>query len=1014
MTEVQDAEQLVDELAEDFAHRWRAGERPSIEEYVLRCPQYADEIRSVLPAVVMMERLKPNRDDTELPSQSPPTPTPPPARIGDYRIIREIARGGMGVVYEADQEKLGRHVAIKVLPGPLLANERMRQRFLQEAQAAARLHHTNIVPVFGIGEQEGLCYYVMQLIDGRGLDRIISETASARRSTQQGSATVDLPSDRPAPSSMNSRNSDQTLPAGLPVANPPLLPPLLAPLAPADYCRMIARIGIQVGDALEYAHAEGILHRDIKPANLLLNDRGFVWITDFGVAKIVEGANLTQSGDLIGTLKYMPPERFSGQSDARGDVYSLGVTLYELLTLQSAFPDTTPHHLIHLITHEAPNSLRKVNREIPKDLETIVLKSIARDPDRRYQTPGQLADDLRRFIDDRPILARRVGPAEQALRWSRRNPQLASAVAAVFVLMVAVTVVSVAANARTSAAHHETERANREMEQTNREMEQANREMEQANRDLQVAKGDVEKALAAEKTQLDHAERTATLSLEALNRTFDRFAPTRLVVAPSAETDDGIELPLPTLPPEAIPLLEDLLRTYERIAQDAGKFPRLHAQAAEANHRIGDIHRRLGRFEKAAVAYQAAIELYVGLTARSSPDENRIKLARAYNELGRTFRSLQKREESVRMHELAIQTLVDAPQAFATRPECRYEMACSYYALGQRDMFVTPNGIGFVPIGGMPHHGMEFKGAPFSKRPPNVGPGDPKGPKGGPGDSKEPKDGKGPKDSPGDSKELMGDQNLRKAVELLERLLSEYGTVPEYKHLLACSYRDMEPSGRQRGPQMTERYSDKAIALLRQLVADYSKVPDYRFDLSETLGRSATRDPSGDARLEEAIAQSTELIANYPNVPEYTAAHARQLDHRGVRFFELKNFDESERFLRRAIGHQTKLVEQHPDAVAYHLWLSLMERSLGRTQGWRGKVKEARELLERSVNRAEAILKKDSRVPGVRTFLAKTYGDLGLVLTRMGQIKPALTAFRKAEQYSRERSPAPRDGGTRK
>src|SRR4029079_3412539 len=150
-------------------------------------------------------------------------------------------------------------------------------------------------------------------------------------------------------------------------------------------CRTAARIGVQVAEALGHAHAPGVLHRDVKPSNLILDRNGTVWVTDFGVAKLVEEANLTQSGDLVGTLRYMPPERFSGQSDARGDVYSLGVTLYELLTLEPAFPDTTPQHLIKLITEETPIRPRKINRDIPVDLETIVLKAMAREPAHRYQ-----------------------------------------------------------------------------------------------------------------------------------------------------------------------------------------------------------------------------------------------------------------------------------------------------------------------------------------------------------------------------------------------------------------------------------------------------------------------------------------------------------------------------------------------------------------------------------------------------------------------------------------------------
>src|SRR5262249_5180652 len=196
----------------------------------------------------------------------------------------------------------------------LLANEKLRARFHRESHAASRLHHTNIVPVFGVGEDAGLCYYVMQLIPGRGLDQLLKDEAGGSH-----------------PSSFI--------------------------LHPSD----IARVGAQAADALACAHSQGVLHRDIKPSNLLLDDRGQVWVTDFGVAKLVEEAHLTQSGDLVGTLKYMPPERFAGQSDARGDVYGLGITLYELLAGRPAFPDTTPQHLIHLITQADVPRLRKAN-----------------------------------------------------------------------------------------------------------------------------------------------------------------------------------------------------------------------------------------------------------------------------------------------------------------------------------------------------------------------------------------------------------------------------------------------------------------------------------------------------------------------------------------------------------------------------------------------------------------------------------------------------------------------------
>ncbi len=250
MAEVKTDENRVDELAEEFACRWRAGERPSVEEYIARHPQWAEEIRAVLSGVVMMEQLKPHPSKTV--EMEPPSPCAEtmPRQVGEYCIVREIGRGGMGVVYEAEQAALARRVAIKVLPGSVLANPSARERFRREALAAARLHHTNIVPVFGVGECDGQCFYVMQLITGRGLDQVIRTMADEGQSQP--------------------------------------LPPRSGEGGAKQWCRTVALIGVDVADALACAHAQGILHRDVKPSNLLLDERGTVWVTDFGVAKLVE------------------------------------------------------------------------------------------------------------------------------------------------------------------------------------------------------------------------------------------------------------------------------------------------------------------------------------------------------------------------------------------------------------------------------------------------------------------------------------------------------------------------------------------------------------------------------------------------------------------------------------------------------------------------------------------------------------------------------------------------------
>ncbi|HVS36468.1 MAG TPA: protein kinase, partial [Gemmataceae bacterium] len=441
----------LDVLAEEFVARHRAGERPSLDEFTARCPDLADDIRDLFPGLVMMEGVRPDQGDSTGPFAGGPAPTL--KRLGDFRILREVGRGGMGVVYEAEQESLGRHVALKVLPAHALMEPQRLRRFQREAKAAARLHHTNIVPVHGVGEQDGLHYYVMQFIQGQGLDQVLAELQEIRRK-RQGSAAGAAKhgaAESAALSLLTGKFASSAAPSsGEPGASAP--GESTAPAAPPEssgrsdtgraYWGGVARIGIQTAQALAYAAAQGTLHRDVKPSNLLLDAHGNLWVTDFGLAKAADSEDLTHTGDIVGTLRYMAPERFSGKGDLRSDLYSLGLTLYELLALRPAFAAPDRQQLVHQVLHADPPRLRQLDRSMPRDLETIVHKAIDRDPARRYQTAEQMADDLQRFLDDRPIRARRVGAAEKLWRWARRNPTVAGLSAALALVLCGVALVA--------------------------------------------------------------------------------------------------------------------------------------------------------------------------------------------------------------------------------------------------------------------------------------------------------------------------------------------------------------------------------------------------------------------------------------------------------------------------------------------------------------------------------------------------------------------------------------------
>jgi WD40 repeat protein/serine/threonine protein kinase len=477
------------ELAEEFADRIRRGERPSLTEYTSRQPQLADRIRSLFPALALMEEFGSVADPPVGPHRGDGDVSPPVLQqLGEYRILREVARGGMGVVYEAVQESLGRHVALKVLPSHDLLSPTHLERFRREARAAARLHHSNIVPVFGVGEDQGVHYYAMQFIHGQGLDTVLRELQRLRPRRALASPRREPRGETSAPEDGRAASLSASL-AGAMLAGQfkanaecgmasvvrsksarPARPPVgredsayptnspfhdsatraatlvgqseLTAASESRFFQSVALVGVQVADALAYAHGQGILHRDIKPSNLLLDTQGAIWITDLGLAKLAshefetgEDA-LTHTGDIVGTLRYMAPERFEGRADVRSDVFSLGLTLYEMTTLQPAFTASQRPQLIEKVLHEEPPRPRKVDPHVPRDLETIILKAIAKEPEQRYSTAAALAEDLRRFVADRPILARRSSWRERAWRWCRRNPAVASLLGLVIVVFL--------------------------------------------------------------------------------------------------------------------------------------------------------------------------------------------------------------------------------------------------------------------------------------------------------------------------------------------------------------------------------------------------------------------------------------------------------------------------------------------------------------------------------------------------------------------------------------------------
>ena len=869
----------VEFLAAEFVERLRDGERPTVEEYATAHPDWADQIRDLFPTIAAMEDLKLDKE-TSSGGRASLGPTKI-ERLGDLRIVREIGRGGMGIVYEAEQESLGRRVAVKVLPKQSLLDEKHLRRFRREARTAAKLHHTNIVPILGVGEQDGFHYYVMQIIRGAGFDEIIPQlnnlttatgdepvprasraanVSSVARALVNGElrslARVDesrgssndsainsssgTDSNRMAITTIDPADDDSVLAddsfvltGGIEasdavtsdICNPP--PSAVATRFGLAYWQSVARIGVQVANALNYAHGQGTLHRDIKPANLLIDEGGIVWVADFGLAKAMEQDNVSRTGDIVGTLRYMAPEQFLGAADARSDIYSLGLTLYELLTLTPAFDETQrKRSFLHESGPLEPARPRRNNPSIPRDLETIVLKAIAVEPNARYQTSAELSEDLQRFLEDRPILARRASAAERLRRWARRNPAVASLSGIAASLLLIVAIVSTAAYFRTKDAM-----------------------------DAAVI------AESSERVQRVKAEATSELAWDALDKIFERLAPHRYVspedfaVDSEASADFDINAK-PVVSDEAAALLDEMLVFYRKLAAQGDDTDEFRQRIAEANRRVGDIRQRLGQYNQAEKAYRQAIAVYAQLEDGGKTEPKQAAaLASVYNELGEVLRRSHQGDPARDAFDSAREILEPVVKK-SSLAEVRYELARSYYLRTRRDDGPS-RGPGFGSRGGKRGGSRRNEKGKQSRRSGETG--------------------QRGHDSGRDS------EKIERAILLLEELVAEY-QVPDYQQLLALCYAERHVHLRFDDRVQSDEVFANAIRLQEGLVEKYPQNPDYRFTLSKIyttgLREIAPRSPEADMleieqRLVTALDLLEELHQDHSRVPDYLLSQHR-------------------------------------------------------------------------------------------------------------------------------------------
>ncbi|MBN2292688.1 MAG: tetratricopeptide repeat protein [Pirellulales bacterium] len=583
---------VLDNLLAEISEKIHAGEPVDIEVLIREFPDQARRLRQLLPAIQALADLGLSAVDGSLNTVRPEHGETITGFLGDFRIIKEIGRGGMGIVYEAEQVSLGRRVALKVLPFAAVLDPKQLQRFKNEAQAAAVLDHPNIVHVYSVGCERGVHYYAMQYIEGHSLTELISQLHQLSKPDANGREKKASPVSQMAHDLTTGRLGVQ---APIPRCEVPADPnTVVSPPSTATICaeetlpdvetvlsstegsirsqeffQAAARLCIQAAEALEHAHQMGVVHRDIKPSNLLVDSHGHLWITDFGLALTQIRPNLTLTGDVLGTLRYMSPEQASGEShvlDHHTDIYSLGLTLYELLTLEPAFVGDDRQILVQQVLEDDPRPPRQINAAIPRDLETIVLKATAKEPRSRYATARELADDLRRFLDDEPIRAKRPSLADRAAKWSRRHStvvRLSALFLMITTVLLAISTVMIARGYRAQS-----------------------RERERAVFNLKVAME------AVDQIYLDYIDQ---------NRW--RFS----------EKGHAYEGPVT---PEGRKLLTKAITFYENFAEANREEPLQRGECIKAYARISEIQSKLGMYDESERTSEKAI----AMSTQMNPD----------------------------------------------------------------------------------------------------------------------------------------------------------------------------------------------------------------------------------------------------------------------------------------------------------------------------------------------------------------------------------------------------------